>query len=247
MLDSPLQSLISAAYADIGTQFNGVIGLSDMLASNIDTLSNEDNKELIDFLNSSLKDTYSVYHNLLIALTLTEHYIYIHNEVHKKGKEDQAKLPFPFAFFYLSEIISSVEKSFEKRTTAEGESIRIEHQNVSFYCNKRLITQLLSNLLSLSLKLSPNSKLFSRIEPGYLLFVLNDTEKIAELIEDYEKNGQSFLSNNLICKDLSNKISILTSISILKYHSASYEIERENTTRIEIRIPIGEKNQIRIF
>lgn len=247
MSDSPLQYLVHTAYADIGTQFNGVIGLSDMLASNIDTLSNEDNKELIDFLSSSLKDTYSVYHNLLIALTLTEHYIYIHKEVHKKGKVDQAKMPFPFAFFYLSEIISSVEKSFEKRTTAEGESIRIEHQNVSFYCNKRLITQLLSNLLSLSLKLSPKSKLYSRFEGYTVLFALNNAEKVAQLFDDYKQRGLDFLSNNLISKDLSDKISVLTSMAILELHSAKYERILFTPENIEIRIPIGEKNQIRIF
>lgn len=234
-----MQSLLSAAYADIGTQFNGVIGLSDMLASNIDTLSNEDNKELLQLLNSSLRNTFSVYHNLLIILILAN--------ITEKSGEDKAKKAFPFAFFYLSEIIALAEKAFDKRTTAKGETINIEYENTRLFCNKRLISQFISNMLSLADKLSQNSKLYSKIDGNNVLFTMTDAEIIAQLIEDCQNNEQAFISNHLISKDVSDKISIITNLLILKYHSAKYEIVRENTTHIEMRIPIGEKNQIRIF
>lgn len=224
-----IESLISAVYADIGTQFNGVIGLSDMLASNIDTLSNEDNKELLQLLSSNLRDTYSVYHNLLIALLL--------NNTTESGT-DKPNSAFPFAFFYLSEIIALVEKAF---------SVHIEYENTKLHCNKRLITQLISNFISLSGKLSPNANMSLTIDGKELILTLSDAEVIAELIEDYQKDESAFLHNYLISKDLSEKISILASMKILKYHSAEYQIVRENQTHIEMRFPLGEGNQIRIF
>lgn len=224
-----IESLISAVYADIGTQFNGVIGLSDMLASNMDTLSNEDNKELLQLLTSNLRDTYSVYHNLLIALLL--------NNTTESGT-DKPNSAFPFAFFYLSEIIALVEKAF---------SVHIEYENTKLYCNKRLITQLISNFISLSRKLSPNANMSLTIDGKELILTLSDAEVIAELIEDYQKDESAFLHNYLISKDLSEKISILASMKILKYHSAEYQIVRENQTHIEMRFPLGEGNQIRIF
>lgn len=230
-----IESLISAVYADIGTQFNGVIGLSDMLASNMDTLSNEDNKELLQLLSSNLRDTYSVYHNLLIALLL--------NNTTESGT-DKPNSAFPFAFFYLSEIIALVEKAF---------SIHIEYENTKLHCNKRLITQLISNFISLSGKLSPNANMSLTTDGKELILDLSDAEVIAELIEDYQKNENNqknesaFLHNYLISKDLSDKISILASMKILKYHSAEYKIVRENQTHIEMRFPLGEGNQIRIF
>lgn len=224
-----IESLISAVYADIGTQFNGVIGLSDMLASNMDTLSNEDNKELLQLLTSNLRDTYSVYHNLLIALLL--------NNTTESGT-DKPNSAFPFAFFYLSEIIALVEKAF---------SIHIEYENTKLHCNKRLITQLISNFISLSGKLSPNANMSLTIDGKELILTLSDAEVIAELIEDYQKDESAFLHNYLISKDLSEKISILASMKILKYHSAEYKIVRENQTHIEMRFSLGEGNQIRIF
>lgn len=224
-----IESLISAVYADIGTQFNGVIGLSDMLASNMDTLSNEDNKELLQLLTSNLRDTYSVYHNLLIALLL--------NNTTESGT-DKPNSAFPFAFFYLSEIIALVEKAF---------SIHIEYENTKLHCNKRLITQLISNFISLSGKLSPNANMSLTTDGKELILDLSDAEVIAELIEDYQKDESAFLHNYLISKDLSDKISILASMKILKYHSAEYKIVRENQTHIEMRFPLGEGNQIRIF
>lgn len=224
-----IESLISAVYADIGTQFNGVIGLSNMLASNMDTLSNEDNKELLQLLTSNLRDTYSVYHNLLIALLL--------NNTTESGT-DKPNSAFPFAFFYLSEIIALVEKAF---------SIHIEYENTKLHCNKRLITQLISNFISLSGKLSPNANMSLTIDGKELILTLSDAEVIAELIEDYQKDESAFLHNYLISKDLSEKISILASMKILKYHSAEYKIVRENQTHIEMRFPLGEGNQIRIF
>lgn len=226
-MNNHYNDIIISASHDLRSQFHGILGISQILNEHLDTITKEDAKEYISMLDEGLKNNYFYFLNIFKLLRL-------HSEPER----------FKFAEHYINEIISDVISDNNQRLTAKKITLNVnEIPDISFICNKELLIDALSNILSNAVKYSYyNSEINFNIAniKDNIIFTVEDFGvgfKESHLAKLFDINKKFSTEGTL--NESGSGLGLIMAYEISKFHSGRLEIKSlpERGTAVTLSVP----------
>jgi len=153
---------ISILSHDLRSPMQGFLGITDLLSSNLDDLSNTEIKEMIESLNQSAKRQSELIEDVLTWSRLTNHNVKIDKEELNLREEVQ-------------NVIMLLHLSAESKNIALNNSIA---KGLTVYCNRNMLQLVIRNIISNAIKFS--------YKGSEVIVCNNISEEMVEiLIEDF--------------------------------------------------------------
>ncbi len=214
---------------DIKSPFTGLLGMTELVSSYIDDFSRDELKEYVGGIHESAKVIFSLIENLLVWSRVQGGRFILKKEM-----------------LNADEIAAEVIRLFENNATEKNITLKSKIEpSTTVYADKTVLSIVLRNLISNSIKFTPKNGLVSLMavqEEKLTRFTVKDTGigMTSEVIQSLMKNNK-INSTEGTNKEQGSGVGIAVSRDFIKMHNGTLLIESsaESGTEISFTIPFS--------